>query len=362
MTIAFIEKQFPVSKLSKESYKERKAAQSQTITGLSKWWGRKPLVLVRAVILGCLLPVSDNPRRDMEIFLKVMSMDDSGLWQRHQAWEDKSDNYWHEREKELYYDFRRLGYDEKLKACVRPEQFERPADDHAWNEINHHLGTHAYNLQDLMRQLSEKRFGRNAVVGDCFCGGGSIPFEAARMGLDVYASDLNPIAGLLTWAAINICGASDNEIEEIKRFQKEVYDSVDREIIELGIERNEQGDRALSYIYCVEVKCPECGVTVPMLPSLVVGKRAGSVVAKLKKNGDRYDITIVANVTDTEMKEAEASGTATSDGLRCPHCGKSTPISVIRRDRTGENGNTISGLRRWEKSEFVTVQWGRGVE
>jgi putative DNA methylase len=354
MTESFIEKQFPVSKLSKESYKERTAAQSQTITGLGKWWGRKPLVLVRAAILGCLMPASENPRRDMEIFLTIMSMDDTGLWLRHMQWEDKSDNYWHEREKELYADFDKLGYDEKLKACVRPEQFERPAADHAWNEINHHLGTRAYNLSDLMRQLSEKRFGQNAVIGDCFCGGGSIPFEAARMGLDVYASDLNPVAGLLTWAAINICGATDAEIEEIKRFQKEVYDAVDKEITELGIEHNEKGDRALSYIYCVEVKCPECGAVVPMMPSLVVGQRAGNVVAKLKKNGDRYDIDIVSDASPKEMKEAEESGTVTSKGLYCPNsdCGKSTPISVLRRDRRDENGNVVYGLRHWEESEF----------
>ncbi|MDR1132984.1 MAG: DUF1156 domain-containing protein, partial [Synergistaceae bacterium] len=340
------------SKLSKESYKERKAAQSQTITGLGKWWGRKPLVLVRAAILGCLMPAGGNPRRDMEIFLKIMSMDDGGLWRRHEAWEDKSDNYWHEREKELRRDFEKLGYDEKLKSCVRPEQFERPADDHAWHEINHHLGTHAYNLRDLSRQLAEKRFGTNAVVGDCFCGGGSVPFEAARMGLDVYASDLNPIAGLLTWAAIHICGASDAEIEEIKRFQKEVYEAVDKEITELGIEHNEKGDRALSYIYCVEVKCPECGAIVPMLPSLVVGKRTGSVVAKLKPNGCRYDIDIVSGATASDMKEAETKGTVTSNGLSCPYCVKTTPISVIRRDRRDENGNIIYGLRLWEKGEF----------
>ena len=47
---SFIEVQFPVSKISKESYKERKAGQSQTLTGLGKWWGRKPLILVRATI------------------------------------------------------------------------------------------------------------------------------------------------------------------------------------------------------------------------------------------------------------------------------------------------------------------------
>ena len=79
MTQAFIERQFPVSKVSKESYKERKANNGQTLTGLGKWWGRKPLVLVRAAILGCLLPATDNPEKDMEIFLKIMSMDEEGL-------------------------------------------------------------------------------------------------------------------------------------------------------------------------------------------------------------------------------------------------------------------------------------------
>ena len=77
--MSFIEKQFPVSKLSKESYKERKSSQGQTITGLGKWWGRKPLILVRAAILGCLMPCSDNPKADMDIFLKILSMDNDGL-------------------------------------------------------------------------------------------------------------------------------------------------------------------------------------------------------------------------------------------------------------------------------------------
>jgi putative DNA methylase len=82
MTTSFIETQFPVSKLSKESYKERKAGASQTLTGLGKWWGRKPLVLVRATLLGLLLPATADPARDREIFLLLMTMDPDGLWQR----------------------------------------------------------------------------------------------------------------------------------------------------------------------------------------------------------------------------------------------------------------------------------------
>ena len=40
----FIETQFPVSRPSKESYKVRSAKNSQTLTPLGKWWGRKPLI------------------------------------------------------------------------------------------------------------------------------------------------------------------------------------------------------------------------------------------------------------------------------------------------------------------------------
>ena len=79
---AFIEVQFPVAKLSAESYKERKAGAGQTLTGLGKWWGRKPLVLVRAIILGLLMPASDDPEKDRETFLALLTIDDDGLKQR----------------------------------------------------------------------------------------------------------------------------------------------------------------------------------------------------------------------------------------------------------------------------------------
>jgi putative DNA methylase len=71
---SFIETQFPVSKVSKESYKERMANYSQTLTGLGKWWGRKPLILIRAALIGLLMPASSNPVKDREIFLKLLTI------------------------------------------------------------------------------------------------------------------------------------------------------------------------------------------------------------------------------------------------------------------------------------------------
>jgi len=36
--------------------------------------GRKPLILARASILGMLMPASDNPKKDREIFLKILTI------------------------------------------------------------------------------------------------------------------------------------------------------------------------------------------------------------------------------------------------------------------------------------------------
>ncbi|HHV75150.1 MAG TPA: DUF1156 domain-containing protein [Thermoanaerobacterium sp.] len=375
---SFIEVQFPVSKVSKESYKERKAGSGQTLTGLGKWWGRKPLILVRAAILGLLMPATDNPKKDMEIFLKVLTMDDNGLLKRKNKSIEPSVIYENlsPREQKEYFDvdkngkvvykkdvtkddkqnlqtiaFKRLSYDEKLKYCVRPEEVDN-IDKPEWDEINEYLGTSAYNFQDLMRQLGEKRFGEVPTIGDCFCGGGSIPFEAARMGLNVYASDLNPIAMLLTWSALNILGSSKEEIEELKKFQERVYNKADEIITEWGIEHNEEGHRAISYLYCNEVVCPECGYKVPLAPSWIIGKGT-KTVAILKDNGhDGFDIEIKMDATSEEMKKAE-KGTVRDSKLICPHCNMETPITTIRKDRRLDDGTIVYGLRRWEKHEFI---------
>src|SRR5581483_6621141 len=271
---AFIETQLPVSKLSKESYKERKAGAGQTLTGLGKWWGRKPLVLVRAAILGLLLPATDDPKADRDTFLALMTMDTDGLLRRqtksippaavfaHATTRERAEWFditgskpaWKkglpadERRRAQGLAFRRMGYDEKLTYCLRPEEIDGPSPA-AWARINAHLGTHAASLPELVRELGERRFGHTPRVGDAFCGGGSIPFEAARIGCDAYGSDLSPVAALLTWAALNIVGGGPEVVERVQAAQRRVYEAVKRQIDEWGIERNEDGWVADAYLY-----------------------------------------------------------------------------------------------------------------
>ncbi|MBN8209374.1 DUF1156 domain-containing protein [Bacillus sp. NTK071] len=377
---SFIETQFPVSKVSKESYKERKANLGQTLTGLGKWWGRKPLILVRATILGALLPVSDDPKKDRDIFLKSLTMDEDGLLLR----KNKSiplkvllENV-RPRERELYFDttstndkpkyksgikqvdkkelqekvFSRLSYDDKLKYTVRPEHVEEIPDS-TWEDINNHLDTSASNLNDLIEQLGRKRFGHIPSIGDAFSGGGSIPFEAARIGANAYGSDLNPVAALLTWASLNISGASEQKLKDLKSFQKDVYEAVDKQVTNWGIEHNEAGHRADSYLYCNESSCPECGYKVPLSPSWIIGK-GSKTVALLHDNGNSgFDFEIVQDATKEQIKQSEEMSTVRNGKFFCLHCEMETPISVIRRDRKDAYGNNVSGLRKWEKDEFI---------
>jgi putative DNA methylase len=372
-TLSFIESQFPVSKVSKESYKERKAGVGQTLTGLGKWWGRKPLILVRAAVIGLLMPASDDPARDREVFLKILTMDDEGMWQRKRASIPAKvlAEYLSPRERAEYLDgdrlrsglsrqekeelqqtvFLRMSYDERLGYCYRPEEIEGPSPE-AWAEINAHLGTHASSLQELVEELGTRQFGERPSVGDCFCGGGSVPFEAARIGCDAYASDLNPVATLLTWSALNIIGGGEEVVGQVKRTQSEVYSAVDRQIIEWGIEENEQGWRADAYLYCNEVVCPECGWHVPLLPTMIIGKKTKTVVTlKPLPESKKYALNIVSGVTSDELEYYDSLKTISDSEMICPNpdCpGHIAPISMssIRREHTG-------GLRFWENGDVV---------
>jgi putative DNA methylase len=367
---SFIEAQFPVAKVSKESYKERMAGNTQTLTGLGKWWGRKPLVLVRATILGLLMPATDNPLRDREIFLKLMAMDDEGLWQRKnknlstkelylKCDEDSRARFfsgddanpkWQkgvtadEKEALQKQVFERLSYDEKLLLCQRPEHLDNLSEA-AWADINAHLGTDAHNLPELVAQLGQRQFGGIPRVGDAFCGGGSIPFEAARLGCQAYGSDLNPVAALLTWAALHIVGGGEEVVEQVKKAQQEVYEAVDRQVTEWGIEHNERGWRADAYLYCVEARDPQSGYMIPLAPSWVIGEKT-KCIARLCRNDaeKRYDIDILSGVSDAEMAAAKAAGTAQGNAMVNPDTGDRTPIATLRGPQ---------GLRLWENDDIV---------
>lgn len=386
---SFIETQFPVSRLSKESYKERDAKNGQTLTGFGKWWGRKPLIMVRAVILGLLMPATDDPRKDLEVLLSLLTMDEDGLWQRkykniplkevygllspaeRQQWFTDAGDLnrpklkpglkTRDKQRLQRMVFDRMSYDEKLTWCVRPEHLDGPSPD-AWQRINEHLGTNAASLPELTKELGERRFGHAPRLGDAFCGGGSVPFEAARLGCEAFGSDLNPVAALLTWGALNIVGGGDKVAASIRKAQAEVFDAVDRQVTEWRIEHNDLGWRADAFLYSTEATCPECGWQVPLAPSWVIGKKPRTI-AQLRPEPlqKRFAIDIRSGVSSDDLAAARNAGTVKQSRLECPNheVAASTPMTAIRGEQRGKSSPAKTdagkrhGLRQWTNDDLV---------
>lgn len=381
---ALIETVFPAQKVSFEAQKERKAQASQTLTALGSFWkGRKPLILVRAVVLGALLPSTGDAEGDLDVFERLMAFDDEGLARRAldaNAFNvesllrlvplDAPERYFSGRswrrdigrdEKlELY---RKAiatfgSYEEKAAVCKRPEEVEQGwLYEPVWPVVNRHyahLGIAAHSFSELVEQLGVLRFGRRPCVGDTFSGGGSIPFEAARLGCDAYASDLNPLACMLTWGAFNIIGADAAQQRRIRQARERVADAVDCEITIQGVENDDAGNRAKAYLYCLETRCPETGWLVPMSTTWIISK-IRRTIAKLEPDhaNRRFRIHVVGGATDEELAAA-ATGTVQDGQLVYELDGRTyrTPIKTLRGDFRLADGSTGNRLRRWEKSEF----------
>ena len=195
--------------------------------------------------------------------------------------------------------FDALPFSQKVPVCQRVESIESsnalidPLYEHVWERVNNHLGTNATTLRTLVKELGVARFGQTPVVGDPFCGGGSIPFEAARIGCSVVASDLNPVAAMLTWGGLNIIGASSERRAELALEQAAIASAITKEIDALGFEQNARGEKIKALLYCLEAIDPQTGWLVPVCPTWVVSRKArciGRLVPDYSRR--RFDIAI----------------------------------------------------------------------
>jgi len=408
---ALIERLLPVQKLSAEAYKEQMAGSGKALTALGSYWkGRKPLILNKACILGCLLPATKGPARDLAIFEKLMAMDDESFvarWKRRPSpkeilgtlsisrisdyfttspedvlpasapvdWSNLDYNgikvTWREDLTEL--ERRRLevqmlpmaSYRERVATAKRPEVVMATVHEHIWDAVNDHLGTNAHSFPELVEQLGVMRYGHRPRFADTFCGSGQIPFEAARLGCDVYASDLNPVACMLTWGAFHIVGETTENRVKLEQDQQKMVRQVQTEIDRLGIESDGKGWRAKAFLYCFEVRCPQSDWLVPLIPSFVISKpRTGkkiNVIAELVPDpkNKRYDIAICAGVNDKQLSAAE-QGTIGREGKygeaylihQVEGVTFKTKISTLRGDYQKHDGTIDNRLRLWAKNDF----------
>ena len=299
----------------------------------------------------------DRPQGDPKKFVEALPNDWTPfVVKKHRRWTWRDDITAQERERRIARAFMTLPYVERLEKVKRPEELvEAQFLAGVWGEVNEHLGTGARSISDLVEQLGIMRFGRRPKLGDTFSGSGSIPFEAARMGCDTYASDLNPVACMLTWGSFNIVGADSEKYSEMERDQERIVADIDAEIVAMGIEHDGKGNRGKAFLYCVETRCPRTGYMVPLLPTRVLSSRRFDAIVELTPDHEnrRYNITVRSGVSREKIAEASA-GTVRLGRLHHEVLDDPLGVSIkeIRGDFKDEAGGVRNQLRFWDKSDI----------
>lgn len=150
-----IEVALPLDAINREAAKAKRKAPAGYPTTLHKWWAQRPIAACRAVLFASLV---DDPSSRPD------------LWPTIDAQEKK-----------------------------RQELFRLIEELVKWENSNDQRV-----LKAAREEILRSTDGNPPAVYDPFCGGGSIPLEAQRLGLQAHASDLNPVPVLITKALIEI--------------------------------------------------------------------------------------------------------------------------------------------------------------
>ena len=197
---------------------------------LHVWWARRPLVASRAAVLASLLPAD----ADRERFLHVLGIHGDPV-----------------AAKAIVERARRTG-----QRVDNPYGYGR-AFSHSLEKSE----------RDFLKQHFDRSHGLPNVL-DPVAGGGSIPFEAVRLGLNVQANDLNSVAALVMKATVEWPLQHSEKIEEEFRALAEAWRAGVQARIDSCYPQRDAPDRAdMTYLWARTVACPHCGGRVPLSPN-----------------------------------------------------------------------------------------------
>ncbi|MBW2345811.1 MAG: DUF1156 domain-containing protein, partial [Deltaproteobacteria bacterium] len=247
-----IEVALPLDAINRESAREKSIRHGHPST-LHLWWARRPLAACRAVLFAQLV---DDPSAHPDKFPT-----------------------------------------EEDQKKERDRLFRIIEEMVKWENINNERVLNA-----AREEILKSTDGDPPPVLDPFCGGGSIPLEAQRLGLKAYASDLNPVAVLITKALIEIppkfAGRPpvhpDAQIsshwhgakglaEDVRYYGKWMREEAEKRIghlypkIRLPEEQGGGEATVIAWLWARTVKCPNpaCGAQMPLVRSFWLSKKKG---------------------------------------------------------------------------------------
>lgn len=299
-----IEVALPLEKINAESAREKSIRHGHPST-LHLWWARRPLAACRAVLFAQLVDdPSSHPDRfptDEDVVRERARL--HNLIERLVVWENTTD--------------------EKLL-------------DQARAEIRKSCG------------------GTPPPILDPFAGGGSIPLEAQRLGLEAHASDLNPVAVLINKALIEIPpkfsghppvfpGTLDELgstwpratglAEDIRRYGQWMRDEAEKRIGHLYPKaKSPDGPKTvIAWIWARTVTCPNpaCGIQMPLVRSWWLGKKKGKEAYVVPTFEDGR-VSFSIGHDKAKAPTADTDRTVDRTGAVCVACGTGVDLKYIR--------------------------------
>jgi len=328
-----IERWLPIAELGEESVRERRSMTALPPTYyLHVWWARRPLIASRAAILASILPADADHKK----FLHALGIHGDPA------------------------KVRRL-----IDAAARTGEDLGP-DPYGYGRAFKYLPS-AQDIRWVSEQIS--RPPNEIVVLDPTAGGGSIPFEAERLGLKTIANELNPVATLILRATI------DAPIRFGITVQKE-FERLTNEFLRIaeakysGIFAPEApGTQVLGYLWARTIICPYCEGVVPLSPNWRLSSDGNGVRVKPVlgrgpgSKGRRCSFEIVKTVRE------QSSGTVADGDATCPFTDCARVIDgdeIKRQGQAGEMGDQLYTVAFKQRVDLKTKtgktrgRWERG--
>jgi len=255
---------FPIAVVSKHSAREKSIRHGHPST-LHLWWARRPLAACRAMLIALLLP-------------------------------DPCDALCPEGFKVEARDLLR-----KVPGQIGPknEGLQKGLLKFIGDFANWDLSANQTFLEVSRGLVKAAHPEETPLVVDPFAGGGSIPLEALRLGCDIFASDLNPLACLILKVMLKeIPRQSPEFAESVRQLGAEVRGAAQKELGEF-YPPSLDGATPIAYLWARTVHCeaPRCGAEIPIFKTAWLSKKGAKRARYFKESTDGDCVVMIMETT-----------------------------------------------------------------